>query len=172
MVMGDFNAVLSSVDKIGGKAVASSSRGGFRKVVNDNSLIDLGFDGHPFTWNNKRGGLDNIQERLDRVMANAEWKIRFPNASRSHLPAVQYDHKPLLIYIRSNNGILPRPFKFESMWTTHAEAAFVIQEAWNRNPSFASRLKNTKLALKEWNKTAFGNVQTKIKSLTDSIKNI
>lgn len=42
-VIGDFNVVLSSVDKIGGRPVASSNRGGFQKMINDKGLIDLGF---------------------------------------------------------------------------------------------------------------------------------
>lgn len=61
LVIGDFNTVLSSVDKLGGKAVASSSHGGLRKIMDDHGLIDLGFEGHPYTWNNRRGGLANIQ---------------------------------------------------------------------------------------------------------------
>lgn len=126
MVIGDFNAVLSSEDKVGGKLVASSSYGGFKKMINDNGLIDLGFEGYAFTWNNRRGGLANIQERLDRGFSNDKWKLQFPNASVTHLIACCSDHKPLLITTRSSHDNIPRPFKFESMWTTHQETAIII----------------------------------------------
>lgn len=170
MMIGDFNAVLSSADKVGGKPVASSSNGGFRRMIDDNGLIDLGFDGYAYTWNNRRGGLANIQERLDRGFANAQWKLQFPNAYISHLTAHSSDHKPLLINMSSSHDNLPRPFKFESMWITHLESANVIQAAWNSHTSFAARLKATKLALKEWNKTTFGNIRIKIEFLQKAIK--
>lgn len=56
LIVGDFNAVLEQKDKKGGRMVASSSYGGFKGMIDDNGLIDFGFIGHPFTWNNKRKG--------------------------------------------------------------------------------------------------------------------
>lgn len=61
-IIGDFNALLSQDDKKGGRAVSQSSNGGFRHLINTHGLIDLGFQGHPFTWSNRRRGVANIQE--------------------------------------------------------------------------------------------------------------
>ncbi|KAL5822624.1 hypothetical protein ACOSQ4_020524 [Xanthoceras sorbifolium] len=36
-------------------------------------FVDLGFSGPLFTWNNKRGGSINVQERLDRFFATSQW---------------------------------------------------------------------------------------------------
>ncbi|KAL5823122.1 hypothetical protein ACOSQ4_021022 [Xanthoceras sorbifolium] len=36
-------------------------------------FVDLGFSGPLFTWNNKRGGARNVQERLDRFFATSHW---------------------------------------------------------------------------------------------------
>ncbi|KAL5802859.1 hypothetical protein ACOSQ4_031164 [Xanthoceras sorbifolium] len=38
----------------------------FRSIVELCDFVDLGFSGPLFTWNNKRGGSRNVQERLDR----------------------------------------------------------------------------------------------------------
>lgn len=73
-LVGDFNSVLDQRDKIGGNPVASSSRDGFRNMVDANGLIDLGFVGYTFTWNNRRASKANIQERLDRGFANGDWR--------------------------------------------------------------------------------------------------
>lgn len=61
-LLGDFNCVLETHDKQGGRPVASSSSNGLRRVVDTFGLINIGFHGKKFTWNNRRGGLANIQE--------------------------------------------------------------------------------------------------------------
>lgn len=68
--MGDFNSVVSQTEKKGGRPVGSSSSGGLRQFITNNGLIDLGFNGNSFTWNNGRGGCANIRERLDRGLVN------------------------------------------------------------------------------------------------------
>lgn len=132
-------------------------------MVNGNGLIDMGFGRCAFTWNNRRSGLANIQERLDRGFANAEWRIMILNASIKHLPAIQSDHRLLLLELNLTIDNLSKPFKFESMWTLHPHTSYIITETWNRKLQFVSRLKNTKLTHKEWNKSCFGNIQSNIK---------
>lgn len=63
--MGNFNSICCQLDKSGGISFCSSSTGGLLSFVNEVGLIDLGFSGNPFTWNNRRSGVDNIQECLD-----------------------------------------------------------------------------------------------------------
>lgn len=42
--------------------------------------IDLGFNGSQFTWSNKRDGLANVKERLDKAMCSNEWQCLFPKS--------------------------------------------------------------------------------------------
>uniref|UniRef100_A0A7N2MWF0 Uncharacterized protein n=1 Tax=Quercus lobata TaxID=97700 RepID=A0A7N2MWF0_QUELO len=55
-------------------------------------LVDLGFQGNIFTWNNGRLGDAFVQERLDRACAMVEWKEIFPIARVTHLQS-SYDWK-------------------------------------------------------------------------------
>lgn len=173
MITGDFNAVLDQRDKIGGKPVASSSRDGFRNVINENGLIDLGFSG--YAWTNRRAGKDIIQERLDRGFANTNWKLLFPSTSISHLTALHSNHQPILINTNPPTISRPKPFRFEDMWIRVSSIGSVVQEAWNKtNPHVTvsllmSKIKNTKLALKQWNRIHFGNLQSSIKNLISFI---
>ena len=57
-------------DKKGGKSISSSSTGGLKGLVDSAGLIDVKFVGAPYTWSNKRPGLANIKERLDRALVN------------------------------------------------------------------------------------------------------
>lgn len=101
LLIGDFHSVISQSDKIGGRPVASSSPGGMHRLLTDHGLIDLGFHGHPYTWNNGRVGGANIQARLDRSFTNDQWWTLFPEVSITHLPAIQSDHRPLLLKLHT-----------------------------------------------------------------------
>jgi hypothetical protein len=46
-------------------------------------LEDLGFVGDPYTWrNNSQRAETYVKERLDRSVANLEWRTHFPATRR------------------------------------------------------------------------------------------
>lgn len=49
----------------------------FILVIDDCELKDMGYSGSIYTWCNRRGSNNNISERLDRFLANIEWKNLF-----------------------------------------------------------------------------------------------
>ena len=57
LCIGDFNHVFFQADKRGSKPVSNSSRDGLNEVINKKGLIDLQFSSNPYTWSNKREGL-------------------------------------------------------------------------------------------------------------------
>lgn len=95
--MGNFNAVLFQADKQGGHPVASSSSRGFHNFLLNTGMVDVGFLGNPYTWTNGRHGRQFVQERLDRVVANGEWRLSFPRATLKHLPRTSSDHAIILL---------------------------------------------------------------------------
>lgn len=70
VIMSDFNAALDQKDKQGGRPVVQSSSSSFRQFINTGALLDMGFKGPNFTWNNRRAGKVNIQEHIDRGFIN------------------------------------------------------------------------------------------------------
>lgn len=86
-------------------------------MVNVMGLLNLGFSGNLFTWNNQRGGKHNIQERLDKSFENDEWRLMFSQALVSHLAALDFDHKPILLKLYRVGMSRLKPFPFEGMWT-------------------------------------------------------
>lgn len=169
---GDFNALLSQEDKRGGRAVGGPSTGGLRGFVNQFGFIDLGFHGHPFTWSNRRSGAHNIQERLNRSLVNAQWKPLHPHASLLHLTAIHSNHKPLLLNTNPGSHNLPKPFRFEAMWLEHPDTSYIIQAALQKGHSLATKLKNTKVALRKWNKTVFGHISQKTTALRNLVEDL
>ena len=68
---GDFNELLKSHEKSGGRPRPFGQMQKFREVLDECGLIDLGFIGKKFTWfkNYPSGGL---WERLDRAVSTAD----------------------------------------------------------------------------------------------------
>lgn len=97
----------------------------FTYMITACGLIDLGFTGPSFTWCNKRKGLAKVQERIDRAMANSDWRLLYPEAAVIHLPRVHSDHCPVLLTCEPRVAVdtSKRPFRFHSMWLTHPELA-------------------------------------------------
>ncbi|XP_057733782.1 uncharacterized protein LOC130948943 [Arachis stenosperma] len=81
VLMGDFNAISNQLEKEGGGAKSPSSIETFNCFIDDNSLIDIGMVGRPFTWSNRRRGDELIQERLDRFLVGVDWQQLYPNAT-------------------------------------------------------------------------------------------
>jgi hypothetical protein len=107
-------------------------------------------------------GRANIKERLDRAVANLEWRSMCPKASVKHLPMIASDHAPLIINSYEDDSTGPKPFRFEEAWIRDGSSSLVIKDAWNifhrGNPQFrlAEKIKNVKVKIKWWNKNVFG----------------
>jgi hypothetical protein len=97
MCCGDFNVVINDEEKIGGITGGSSILSLLKELLFDLAVVDLGYVGNRFTWSKRRWGRNSIRERLDRGIANIDWRLAFPRAVVYHLGALNLDHCPLLI---------------------------------------------------------------------------
>ena len=175
---GDFNVMMDDFEKEGGVCGSSSIPSYLKDIMFDLGAVDLGFAGNKFTWSNRRWGRNSIRERLDRGIANIEWRLAFPKANVIHLSAVNSDHCPLLIDTNPQDSFSPRPFRFEAVWAKDPRCYEVINQAWKKQfvGSVGFRLfqkqRVTAEALKHWNKTIFGYCQTRISELTTTIEEV
>ncbi|KAK7281475.1 hypothetical protein RIF29_09513 [Crotalaria pallida] len=79
-VMGDFNTVKESSERIG-RALSDDSRGMrlFNKWVDEMELVDLPLIGRKFTYYQGGGG---VMSRIDKILLSAEWLTCWPEASQ------------------------------------------------------------------------------------------
>jgi endonuclease/exonuclease/phosphatase family metal-dependent hydrolase len=100
--MGDFNLVLNSEEKQGGRNLTSNTLINlFRDTLQNYNLSDLGYVGDPYTWCNKQDGEHNIKARLDRCVATPDWLFSFPSASVTNLIRYASDHMPILLRLEA-----------------------------------------------------------------------
>jgi hypothetical protein len=71
----------------------------FRETLEHCKLWDLGYEGDVFTWRNHNHVAENyIRERLDRAVANDQWRARFPCVRVINGDPRHSDHRPLIIF--------------------------------------------------------------------------
>lgn len=95
--MSDYNEVLQSIEKQGGLPKQLVPTLAFKETLLHCGLDDLGYQGYPFTWRNGRPGEAFVEERLDRVCANADWQALYPTTKVLHQQVLYSDHDPILL---------------------------------------------------------------------------
>jgi hypothetical protein len=162
LIIGDFNSICSSEDKRGGKQGENYSANWFKNFMFNTGAIDLGFFGPQFTWLNKREGLANIKERLDRGVCDHDWQSMFPKAGTRHLGAPKSDHRPILLDTHLDNLKIIRPFRFEAMWTKDTSSIKAVEKVWDvqvegsQGFQLAKKIRRVKVEMQKWNKSCFG----------------
>ncbi|CAM8942715.1 unnamed protein product [Rhodiola kirilowii] len=73
LVLGDFNEVLFGWETEGKRIRGEWQMRRFRETMVDCGLYDLGYNGLPFTFSNRRAGSLEMKARLDRAFGNMEW---------------------------------------------------------------------------------------------------
>ncbi|KAL5788264.1 hypothetical protein ACOSP7_005213 [Xanthoceras sorbifolium] len=169
---GDFNELLHNEEKLGGNERTGPGMFNFRSIVELCDFVDLGFSGPLFTWNNKRGGSRNVQERLDHFFATSQWVNLFSGIKVEHLGFMFSDHRPIsakFVCGGSNiSGSRDRKFRFEPFWLKDEECYSVICTAWG---GFASDVSGRDLRdklvmcadrLENWSKVKFESLKKAI----------
>lgn len=135
-------------------------------AVNDSGLQDFGFLGSEFTWERSRGSPSWIQERLDRGLANQEWRGLFPAATVTVLEVSTSDHLPLFLEVNQKMYVhKARKFRFENMWIKENQCLQLVKESWDEmvGKTIVEKVEYVCLKLEEWG-------GGKIKELRDKIQ--
>ncbi|BFG29606.1 hypothetical protein CerSpe_158790 [Prunus speciosa] len=103
----------------------------FRRFVTDVNLLDLGYEGYPYTWRNRRddGG---IQERLDRGLATNQWLRTYLEARVLHQVVKGSDHVMLVLYTSSSPQHRACRFIFDPRWSALERCHDLVKERWRK----------------------------------------
>ena len=97
MCGGDFNEILKSHEKSGGRLQPYGQMDQFREVLYECNLLDLGYFRNKFTWSRSylNGGM--VWERLDRAVGSMDWFDFYPTTCVQTLTCVSSDHSHICI---------------------------------------------------------------------------
>ncbi|CAL1382259.1 unnamed protein product [Linum trigynum] len=152
IVIGDLNAMLFDYEKLGGGASRRESVEPFKRFIFYNGLMDMGYKGPQFTWNNKRRGDRNIKGRLDRGFCSPSWREFFEEAVIFHESDIGSDHQALRHEFHSPGPWNRTPFRFDERWASKEECDHIVMSAWASEGSHEQRVRRCQNDLKEWAK--------------------
>ena len=156
IVAGDLNVTLATNEKKGGALVRDPSREWVEDIMLGWDLIDIKPVKGKFTWSNKRVGLGHVAAWLDRFLVHSSFLSLGLLASSKVLPHCTSDHKPILLELALDQDLGPIPFRFSPLWIARDRFWDTVSNSWvvyiEGSPSFIweQKLKNTKIALKNW----------------------
>ena len=131
MCIGDHNEILSSKEKEARLPRPEYLMQNFRSTLLHCGLIDMGFTGNMFTWENGKEGEAFVQERLDRACATLEWCE--PHSRVTNLTSSYSNNVPILLNTQVERHTRRRrkiPNRFEEKWVTHPQCEEIVQQAW------------------------------------------
>ncbi|XP_071704705.1 uncharacterized protein [Rutidosis leptorrhynchoides] len=140
----------------------------FNEFIVRNNLIDIAISGRKFT----RISDDGLKfSKLDRFLVTDKFISLWDDLSIIALDRNLSDHCPLVLRDKVID-YRPKPFKVFDEWFNCEYIDKVIAGAWEQpirgtrlDCIFRDRLKNVKLALKEWSKANFNGLDSVIKEL-------
>ncbi|XP_026417160.1 uncharacterized protein LOC113312638 [Papaver somniferum] len=112
-LLGDFNEILNSNERVGGSSSCHiSTMNEFVHCVEDTRLFDLPFSGDFYTWSNKQIGTGRIVSEINRVLVNIKWGSVFTQSKVDFLAPGISDHCSMVIYVYERRIHGPPPFHF------------------------------------------------------------
>lgn len=130
-VGGDFNEILNSSEKEGGRVRRPGQMMAFNMALKDCGLSDLGYEGCKYTWSNNRPASGTVSCRLDRVCANQAARLWYPLPRISHIKQPGSDHIPIILRLErapiTHSRPRCRPFRFEAMWVQKNDCEAIVQ---------------------------------------------
>ncbi|XP_062028495.1 uncharacterized protein LOC133744394 [Rosa rugosa] len=176
LMAGDFNEIMSHVDKSGGVPRAATAMNKFGQTMVLAGLLDMGFVGCKYTWSDKF-----TKERLDRGFQTVQWRDLYPFSRVITLPPSDSDHNTLLVEVRLEKTVLrrhTRKFRFEEGWYGNEQCSEIIHRNWvipltgNVLQQLGTKIKNAGCQLMQWHRVEFQKHKTELHEIQGKLFDI
>lgn len=152
--------ITSLAGKRGGLKRIDPDMEAFRDMISEQRMVDIQTINGTHTWNNRRGGTNQIASRLDRFLVLEQIMRRDVYIEATILPVVGSDHWPIKLEIDLKQGPKRIPFVFEAFWLRNSQFLPKLEEWWTESrqngrskmQTFQLKLKELRGKVKKWNK--------------------
>ncbi|KAM7276738.1 hypothetical protein ACFE04_018604 [Oxalis oulophora] len=144
LVRGDFNEIVCSSEKMGGRLRPEGQMSSFRSMLDKCGLHEVRAEGPWFTWKSSRHNGVEILEKLDRVVVSNSWRLRFLDAAVSNVVSSISDH--LLVVLDTEQVV-----------------------GWQR---MAANIRANQYGLQNWSREEYGSLSYNIKQKQEMLKSL
>ncbi|XP_058777013.1 uncharacterized protein LOC131651366 [Vicia villosa] len=132
IIIGDFNNVLRSDDRIEGSEVHEFEYRDLEYLMESLGLFEHDTKGPHFTWSNKHAdGL--IYSRIDRALCNRQWFTKYQDSVIEILQPHISDHSPLKLSLETTTVSLHRRrFQFLNVVIENPEYMEQLKNSWQQ----------------------------------------
>eukprot|EP00253_Pinus_taeda_P003838 PITA_03838 len=178
IVGGYFNVIRSLKEKKGGIRKTDQYMEIFNDMIDGLRLVDLPTINGVYTWNNRRGGKNQIASRLDRFLVSEMIMNRDVFIEAKIMPSLGSDPWSIRLEVDIKANLGKKPFRFEAFWLRHPEFLEKMEEWWTQSTvqgkgkmhTFQLKLKELKGRIKKWNKEEFGNIMEEKQKLEEEME--
>ncbi|XP_062104168.1 uncharacterized protein LOC133815329 [Humulus lupulus] len=164
IVLGDFNAPFSGLDRSGGKPVSGLELADPLSWLADTKVEALKSISSYFTWTNNQEGSARIYSKIDHVFMNEEWLDLFPHSLAVFSWEVVSDHCSCVVTNIQMEKLGVKFLRFYNFRTGHSYFKEVVMNSW-RAPLKATglraiylKLMRLKHRLKKFNRDTIGDI--------------
>ncbi|KAL0345669.1 UNVERIFIED_CONTAM: hypothetical protein Sradi_4398200 [Sesamum radiatum] len=104
MLFGDFNKVLNSSESMGTSVDLTQASDDFQQCLFEAGLATLPMIGAPFSWHNRSEGPRSLWKRLDRVLVNESWLVKWSSQFYHCSTLRTSNHSPLILCHSTGTG--------------------------------------------------------------------
>jgi len=174
-LIGDFNELECSADKMGGPPVAPSRLIRLPRFLTLCQADTLPVVGRNFTWKKRLYG-QLIFEKLDRAIGRHDWINQYPNSRVSTGPFTCSDHSYILLDTQPGQFSQRKSvFRYQPSWSTHQTVQCIVRRNWKGRHSgtpmfrFIRKLRCIKNELKGWCRSKFSHFRSQVEKNTSQL---
>ena len=158
----------------------------FKEAIRECNLRDMGWNGLPFTWLNKRYEAGLIEEHLDRFLCNKSWGSFFHENAAETVVIWTLDHNLILMDFEEKGRKIryerrsTRRIHYEDSWSSYDQCKQIVKREWSDQrkwssayaiENFKKEAKDSMAYLKLWSMDEFGGRKKKPEMLMGELKN-
>jgi len=180
ILVGDFNIIMSLVEKKGGIRQLDRDVEDLSNFIDTTKMVDLKTNNDQFTWNNKQMNQHQVVTRLDKFLVSDSIIMQGMTLDCNILPWGGSYH--WLVQMEAGFHTTPknRPFKFEKFWIEHPTFKERFKQWWweekpekgTRMLKLYKKIKYIKYKIMEWNKDTFGNINQEKNNIEDKMRKL
>ncbi|KAH0780953.1 hypothetical protein KY290_000551 [Solanum tuberosum] len=174
-ILGDFNDVLHSEDRLGGNPVTLAEVAEFQEWLDVCVLEEMASTGSTYTWNDKWKH-NRVYSKLDWVFINGERSDEMPGCRAHFMHEGGSDHNPIHVSLLVDKPKQKRPFKYCNMWNAHPQLKDIPTLGWQMEGcqiyKVVMKMKGLKQTLRRLHVQYFSNLNREVNSLREKVKTV